>query len=120
MPALTGVAGLLAVGLAIAHSVLGERYILGRLLRRADLPHLLGDDWFTRRVLRFAWHLTSVAWCGLAAALILAGAGPAGRGVRQAVAITFLLSAVITAGFSRGRHLAWVGFLVIALLSWMA
>ena len=120
MPVLVWVAGLLAVGIAIAHSVLGERYILRRLLRRPDLPHLFGDDWFTRRVLRFAWHLTSVAWCGLGAVLIFTGAGAGGREVRQAVAITFLLSAVITAGFSRGRHLAWMVFLVIALLSWMA
>ena len=59
----------LAAGLVLlvglAHSYLGERYILIRLFRRSDLPHLFGSDVFTRRTLRFAWHLTTVAWWGL-------------------------------------------------------
>lgn len=120
MPGLAAMAGLLAMGVGIAHSVLGERFILVRLLRRSDLPHLLGSDWFTRRVLRFAWHITSVAWCGLGAVLMLASADTSGDPVRQAVAVTFLVSALITAGFSRGRHLAWIVFLAIAVFSWMA
>lgn len=37
---------------------------LVRLFRRADLPHLFGSDLFTRRTLRLAWHLTSVARLG--------------------------------------------------------
>jgi hypothetical protein len=44
--------------LALAHSYLGERYILTRLFRRDDLPRLLGGTGFTKRTLRFAWHLT--------------------------------------------------------------
>lgn len=52
-------AALLAFGLGLAHSVLGERYILRRLLRRPDLPALFGSDDFTKRTLRFAWHLTT-------------------------------------------------------------
>ena len=55
-----GLAALLAVLLAVAHSSLGERFILIRLLRRQDLPRLFGSDRFTRGTLRFAWHLTSV------------------------------------------------------------
>jgi hypothetical protein len=51
--------------LVAVHSYLGERYILIRLFRRADLPHLFGSDVFTGRTLGFAWHLTSVAWLGL-------------------------------------------------------
>ena len=39
-----------------------------------DLPRLFGSDWFTRRTLRFAWHITSVAWLGFAA-LLVAGPG---------------------------------------------
>ena len=33
-------AGVLALSLALAHSVLGERYLLVRLFRRTNLPHL--------------------------------------------------------------------------------
>jgi len=53
-------AALLIPALGAAHSVLGERYILIRLFRRSDLPKLFGSDTFTRRTLRFAWHLTTV------------------------------------------------------------
>lgn len=56
---------LFAVGLA--HSLLGERYLLVRLFRRPDLPRLFGGTSFTVRTLRFAWHLTTIAWWGMAA-----------------------------------------------------
>ena len=55
-------AATLAVGVGLAHSYLGERYILTRLFRRTPLPPLFGSDTFTRRTLRFAWHITTVAW----------------------------------------------------------
>jgi hypothetical protein len=107
---------------AVAHSALGERYILVRLFRRSDLPRLFGSDWFTKRTLRFAWHLTSVAWLGFAAVLVLlARSEPPRAGVLlQAIAATFLVTAAITAGASRGRHLAWPVFLAVALLAWFS
>ena len=61
----------LAVLVALAHSYLGERYILIRLLRRENLPKLFGGTEFTKSTLRFAWHLTSLAWLGLAAVLVV-------------------------------------------------
>lgn len=107
---------------AIAHSALGERYILRRLFRRADLPHLFGSDQFTRRTLRFAWHITSIAWLGLAGVLIvLAGnAAPPRDTLLRVVAATFGISAVTAALGSRGRHLSWIVFTAIALLAWLA
>ena len=47
-------AALLIVLLGLAHSILGERYILGRLFRRSDLPKIFGSADFTVRTLRFA------------------------------------------------------------------
>ena len=55
------IAAVLIGGTAVAHSVLGERYILVRLFRRENLPRLFGSDELTKRTLRFAWHLTSVS-----------------------------------------------------------
>lgn len=123
------IAGLLAIGVAIAHSVLGERYLIGRLLRRGDLPRLTKDPAFTGQTIRFAWHLTSVAWIGLGAALIAisrhespesAGFTPVTTDtielVTNIIGLIFLASAVITALASRFRHLAWPVFLAIALL----
>ncbi len=114
-------AAALCVGVALAHSWLGERYVLIRLFRRDDLPHLFGSDRFTRRTLRFAWHLTSVAWLGFGALLVVAarGAEPGGRDGLLVIAATFAASALVTLVGSRGRHLAWVVFAAIAALAWL-
>ena len=107
---------------AIAHSVLGERYILIRLFRRDNLPRLFGSDWFTRRTLRFAWHVTSVAWLGFAALLVVLASGDTrgGETVLKVVAVTFLVTAAIAGLASRGRHLSWPVFLAVAVLAWLA
>lgn len=113
---ITAAAGLGAVSLA--HSYLGERYLLIRLFRRADLPRLRGSDLFTKRTLRFAWHLTTVAWWGAAAAMLAVGAGSP-RVAVQALSVTFLLSGIVTLVASRGRHLAWPVFLLIGVAAWL-
>lgn len=117
-------AAVLAIAIGVVHSALGERYIIRRLLRRSDLPVFFGDDSFTRQTIRFAWHLTTVAWFGLAAVLlVLSGAMVGVRvsdGVVFAVAITFLISALTALIFSRGRHLSWVVFAAITALCLLA
>jgi len=103
---------LFAVG--IVHSFLGERYILVRLFKRADLPKLFGDTTFTTRTLRFAWHITTVAWWGFAAILLLlARQSMTSHQLLLIVGSTFLLTGAITLFISRGRHLAWAAFLLI-------
>jgi hypothetical protein len=114
-------AAALAALLAGAHSYLGERYIMVRLLRRDDLPKLFGGVDFTKRTLRFAWHLTSIAWVGFAAVilLILQGPGAGAQGqLRAIIAATFAASGVVAVVGSRGRHLSWVVFFAIAALVW--
>jgi hypothetical protein len=116
--ALLAAAGLAAL-VAIAHSVLGERYILIRLFRRDTLPKLFGGTEFTRRTLRFAWHITSVAWLGLAALLVaVASARADAATITRIVAVTFAVTGVIALTASRGRHLSWIVFLAIAALAW--
>lgn len=117
------VAAGLVIALGLAHSYLGERYILIRLFRRTDLPKIFGSEAFTRRTLRFAWHLTSIAWFGFAALLLIAdGAGGSTvtvARVGEVVSVTSVVSALVTFLGSRGRHLAWLVFLAIAVLSWI-
>ena len=103
-------AALLALGIACSHSYLGEKYILIRLFRRENLPKIRGSDWFTKRTLRFAWHITSIAWIGMAAALLWEP--------RIAIAAAFGASALLVLFASRGRHYAWIVFLAIAALAW--
>jgi hypothetical protein len=109
----------LAILIGFIHSYLGEKYILIRLLRRDDLPKLLGSDWFTKRVLRFAWHITTLAWWGFAAILyLLAEPGADLRhGILLVTGTVFLLSGALSAGFTQGKHLSWVVFWAIAGIS---
>ena len=116
---------LIAAGLTMliagAHSYLGERYILIRLFRRDSLPKLLGGVEFTKQTLRLAWHLTSVAWLGLAC-LLLVLAGPPSESARtqaHVIAAVFAVSGVTALVGSRGRHLSWVVFFAIAALAWL-
>lgn len=111
-------AATLIVLTALAHTVLGERYIISRVLRR-DLPRLFGDDRFTKGTLRFAWHITSIAWLLLAWILVLAAEAPDSEFRAQllfAVVIASAVSALLPLYFTRGRHLSWVVFTAVALL----
>lgn len=102
-------AAVLAMSLGVAHSWLGERYILVRLFRRSDLPKLFGSPEFTTRTLRFAWHITTVAWFGFAALLLQAGRGDLTvPGMLDIVGLTFVASGVLPLLFTRGRHLSWL------------
>ena len=115
-------AAVLAFAIGLAHSWLGERYILMRLFRRQNIPHLLGSDAFTKRTLRFAWHLTTVAWFGAAALLLILASFPldaSARMLSRVIATTFLANAFVALIGSRGRHLSWIAFLAIAGLAWI-
>ena len=111
------IAAVLLLAIGLAHSYLGERYILARLFRQ-DLPALFGSDTFTKRTLRFAWHLTTVAWGGYAALLLFRFSSI--QTSLRVVSATFLVSAVVSLVGARGRHLSWVVFLVVAGLAWWA
>jgi len=114
-------AAIMLILIGIAHSYLGERYLLIRLFRREDLPKILGSETFTKNTLRFAWHLTTVAWFGFAALLMQMGSGTLELHlVANVIAITFFVHFLIAIWGSRGRHLSWVIFLAISLLTFYA
>src|SRR5690606_22940158 len=107
-------AAVLAVALGAADSFLGERYILTRLFRRSDLPKLFGSSELTTRTLRFAWHITTVAWFGFAALLVHAGRGDLTvSGMLQIIGLTFVASGILPLFFTRGKHLSWLVLFVI-------
>lgn len=119
MEALLYIAALAILLTGIAHSVLGERYILMRLFRRAELPHLFGGPEFTKLTLRFAWHITTVAWLGFAAVIVLVARSQATpEAVIGAVAWVSAVSAVVAAIGSKLRHLSWIVFLSVAAILW--
>jgi len=116
------IAALLLVLLGAVHSYLGERLILRRLFRREDLPKVLGSAAFTKQTLRFTWHMTTVLLLGLAGVLAVLATSPADTGVRvkMVVAITVLVSAIVSLVGARGRHFSWGVLLLAALLIWIA
>ncbi|WP_448564000.1 hypothetical protein [Thalassotalea ganghwensis] len=111
------VAAFLLIALAVIHTYLGERYILTRLFRRDNLPKLFGSDDFTKRTLRFAWHLTSIAWIGFAVIVIqLAQPEVDKTSVGHVIMITFFVHFIIALCGSSAKHYAWIAFLLVSAL----
>jgi hypothetical protein len=98
------------LSLAILHSFLGERLLIGPLLQHTDWPALSMGRSLGRRTLRFAWHLTSITWLGLAAMLWTNGEHNS-----LSAAVLLGVSGLMTFAFSRGSHFAWALFLAGAL-----
>lgn len=104
--------------LGAAHSWLGERYLLSHLFRRNNLPELLGGTDFTKQTLRFAWHLTTVAWWSLAILLLQAEDGTLSAiSVARVIGWTAIVSGLFPLGFTRGRHLSWIVMFAIGGLA---
>ncbi len=103
-------AAILAVITGFAHSILGERRLIGPILRDSQsgpevLKHLMA-----RQILRFAWHITTLGWIAEAVILILAGTlEPArqGRPIVLVIGLSFLAMASVSFIVSRGRHIGW-------------
>lgn len=118
-------AALLLLIIGGAHSYLGERYILIRLFKKGSLPALFGGPDFTKSTIRFAWHLTTLAWIGFAAILYLLSypdltATSMRQILLQIISATFFVSALLSGGFTRGKHLSWVVFLAIAWIAFQS
>lgn len=119
-PALLVPAAALCVVIGLVHSWLGERRLIGPLL--AAREGLLQRR-FARNVLRFAWHLTTIAWIGIGAALVAFAGVAADIGSSRAVlaiAATMLVTGVVILATGRGRHWAWPVFFAIAVLAYAA
>ena len=115
------VAGLLSALIGIAHSVLGERLLLGPLFERGDLPKLLGSAAFARRTLRFTWHLTTVLLLGIGVMVMILSLAPLDSQsacILRVLAISFAVCSLLSLIGARARHFSWWVFLIIAVLLW--
>lgn len=111
------IAVVLLLLMGIAHSYLGERYILIRLSKRDNLPKVLGSTAFTLGTLRFVWHLTTLAWGALAFLVYSAGQGRISTDlILTVIGFASLGSAALPLYFTRGKHLSWLVFLVVGAL----
>ncbi|MCK9793048.1 DUF3995 domain-containing protein [Isoptericola sp. 4D.3] len=98
---------LLAV-IAVMHSVLGERVIVRPLLASPDWRVGVPRPW-ADRLIRGVWHLLSLAWLALAAALV-------GWSVPGTVGVLCLVTAA-TIFVAVPGHLAWPVFSAAGLLA---
>lgn len=121
MKTLYDVAAVIILLIGLVHSWLGERYLLLRLEKLDTLPRLYGGTDYTMRLLRFAWHITTLAWCGLASVLyLLARPSTSPALIGRAVALCFLVQFAVSLWGSRGKHLSWLGFLLVGVLTLLA
>ena len=109
-------AAILLILIGIAHSWLGERFILIRLFRNGNLPKLFGTTEFTKNTLRFAWHLTTIAWFGFAFLILHLSSNTLNeKVVGNIVAGTFFIHFLIALIGSKGRHFSWPVFFIITI-----
>jgi hypothetical protein len=116
---LAAAAGLTVI-IGIVHSWLGEIKIVTPLVAGPQRAPLMEKSAFARKIVRFAWHITTLAWWGFAAILAAFASGPLGghdRIVLAAISATFIISGLISLIISRGRHIAWPLFFAIGGLS---
>ncbi len=117
-------AGLLAFSLGLVHSVLGEVLFFRHMERFQGFPLVPGGHDYWKRTLRMTWHIPSILAWAFAWILIdfafLAQLGGGERFVVKTIALSQLLCAVLTLVGTKGKHPAWVAFLALAVLCWIA
>jgi hypothetical protein len=111
-------AAVLMIVAGIAHSYLGERGFLPRLLALPGLPLLRKDRGFTERVIRAVWHLASLYWWCAAVILAIIAAQPTNplRAIGLTLSGTILLTALACI-YCGWRHPAIAIFLVAGALT---
>lgn len=101
---------------SVVHSLLGERRLIGPLLRQRDgiLAHSLA-----RFLLRVVWHFMSILFWIIAAALVASSTSPdaALRVLLAATAIGIGGAGIADAIGSRGRHVGWPMLVLIGVLA---
>ncbi|MEL7024408.1 MAG: hypothetical protein AAGL69_11740 [Pseudomonadota bacterium] len=102
--------GLLGLSVALVHASIGQRLIVAPTEGLSEVR---------ARVLTGVFHLSSVYWFALGAAVAIAGVMQPGVWQRPVAWVTLLIYATgATANFwaTRGRHFGWVALAVSVLL----
>lgn len=96
---LANLSGALMATTGIVHSVIGERRLVGPLLRARD--GVLAVP-LARMVLRFAWHITTILMVLCAAAVVWPGTPV---GLVATIGAAWLVAGIVDIVWSRGRHI---------------
>ena len=109
-------AAILCLAISIIHSWLGEQRLIGPMLQPSMHIGVLKHR-FARKLVRFVWHVSSLAWTGIGlvlAALAFLPLEASGFWMLAITGATFAVIGVLALWVGRGRHHAWIGFLAIA------
>lgn len=111
---LLAVAGLGSLAASFAHSILGERLFVPQIQAQMTWPGSGRSADFMRKVVRLAWHATSVMWAGFAALLLAPLLGFDGlMPVYAIAAATFGVILIMTGPMTSWRHVGWPVFFII-------
>jgi hypothetical protein len=111
-------AGVASVVSALMHSLLGEAWLIGPLVRSRS--GVMGRP-TTRQVARLAWHWTSVLWLMVGGVLFSAGLGHhVDPWLLACIGGAHLVLGVFDAVVTRGRHLGWPLLILIGGLTLLA
>ncbi len=115
------ISGILAFIVGFAHSFLGERFFLPRL-RHKEPQMDFGTEKFVNRTLRGAWHLATLASWSSAVLLIVFAFKPLDDSiiiVGRVMSNFYLFSGILSVFMSHGRHLVWIIFFILSLVTWL-
>ena len=108
-------AGVVCVASALMHSLLGEAWLIGPLVRSRS--GVMGRQ-SSRQVARLAWHWTSVLWLMVGGVLVSAGLGHAvDTWLLACIGGVHLVLGLFDAAVTRGRHLGWPLLILIGGLT---
>lgn len=106
--------------IGVCHSWLGERKVIGPLLSPVQDAGARRIGSYMQRIIRGAWHLTSVTWIGGALIFLVIGANDLTAATRGILMISALLYGGISIYLlltTKGRHIAWPLFLAVSVFS---
>lgn len=119
------IAAFLSYFVALAHSLRGE-WVGKRTLVRAITELRLFDedqkDEMSKRVLRVAWHVTSITWLGIGSILFYFAFADINSTIVVAariISVAFFGSFIFSVVTVRGKHPSWVFFLLISVFTWL-
>jgi hypothetical protein len=104
------IAALCAVVVSLAHSILGERRLIGPVADEPAPSAAVLKSKRVQRVLRSTWHGVSLNWIVQAAILVVVAqiAPPAqGSAIVGVIGASFLIMAAISFAASGARHIGW-------------
>jgi len=119
-------AGMLALVVSLAHSVLGEVLIFRHLRASGLVPTKAAPPLKERhvRILWATWHLATVFGLSFGIALLQLAVTADGLDleglIRNSASLAFLGGSVLVLVGTRGRHPGWIGLLGVAALAWLS